>query len=376
GSNYFERVTYRLEPVPGGVNLIIRVVEKTTNFFKVGLNYNSEMNAALLLNATLRNVLIEGSRISLDLRLGNNLNTDLTWIIHTGLKPGFAIKDYHRFNRLDVYAYDYDGNKLAEFDFSQHVFGLEIMTTYANSFCLSTGMELELNTLKNTISPAIWNSPDEEHNNLLSYLIEFNLDMLDKSVYPLSGVKLHLLSRYITQEVVEQDGYSPFFRFFVEYHERLRLNPWWSTYFKFWGASVQTEKEITTDKIVYLGSQTVKGSENIPFLGLEFMELSARHGATALVGAQYEFFPNWFLLYEFNVGKVSNKLEYLFRDISYTNSKDVNDINNQQLLKERYVYGGGLTIGTESPIGPIEVTLTRNSRDSDLNFYFSVGYQF
>ncbi|MCD4652138.1 MAG: patatin-like phospholipase family protein, partial [Candidatus Cloacimonetes bacterium] len=54
GSNYFERVTYRLEPVPGGVNMIIRVVEKTTNFFQVGLNYNCELNAALLLNATLR----------------------------------------------------------------------------------------------------------------------------------------------------------------------------------------------------------------------------------------------------------------------------------------------------------------------------------
>jgi len=200
---------------------------------------------------------------------------------------------------------------------------------------------------------------------------------LNKSVFPRKGAKLQLLARYITQDVVEEEPESPYLRLFVDHHERVALNPWWSIYFKFWGASVQTKKPISSDKMVYMGSQIINGTENVPFLGLEFMELDGRHGITGLIGAQYEFLKNWYLLYEFNMGKTSNKFEYLWKDITHTQTTDIiGRVNENTDITERYIYGGGITIGAETAIGPVQVTLTRNSRDSDLNAYFSIGYQF
>ena len=72
GSLYFERVTCQFETQEIGVRLIIRVVEKVVNRLNFGLNYSTQHDAGILLNATFRNLMGHGTKLSIDSRLGHS----------------------------------------------------------------------------------------------------------------------------------------------------------------------------------------------------------------------------------------------------------------------------------------------------------------
>ena len=65
GTRFFERITYRLEPGAEGSRLVVRVIEQNESQFRFGIHYDSDREAAILLNNTYRNVMLEGSRLLL-----------------------------------------------------------------------------------------------------------------------------------------------------------------------------------------------------------------------------------------------------------------------------------------------------------------------
>jgi len=84
GSGFFERVTYKLEPMDKKYNLFVRVIEKVTNYFRVGLHYDSDLKSAVYLNTTFRNLFTQGSKLSVDLKLSDNLGLTGSYFIYTG----------------------------------------------------------------------------------------------------------------------------------------------------------------------------------------------------------------------------------------------------------------------------------------------------
>ena len=98
-SQFFERVTYRLEPQDGGTKLIIDVVEKNADAFRFGLRYDSSSKAALLLNTTFRNRAEHGSILLFDLRLGDQLQIDSQYFLHLGLGPRFGLRARGNYSR-------------------------------------------------------------------------------------------------------------------------------------------------------------------------------------------------------------------------------------------------------------------------------------
>ena len=64
GSQYFERVTYQIEPFGAGVRLLVHVIEKVVDRLNFGLNYTTQHDAGILLNATFRNLLGTYQKIS------------------------------------------------------------------------------------------------------------------------------------------------------------------------------------------------------------------------------------------------------------------------------------------------------------------------
>jgi len=104
-SQFFERVTYRLEPQDSGTKLLIDVVEKNADAFRFGLRYDSSSKAALLLNTTFRNRAEHGSLLLFDLRLGDQLQIDSQYFLHLGLSPRLGLRargNYSR-NTLEIY---------------------------------------------------------------------------------------------------------------------------------------------------------------------------------------------------------------------------------------------------------------------------------
>ena len=92
------------------------------------------------------------------------------------------------------------------------------------------------------------------------------------------------------------------------------------------------------------------------FFGLEYQE---RAGATAqmlLLGLQYEFLPKMFVQAGWTIGNTFDEW-------------------NTKLAMDSYINGAGLTLGTNTLLGPIFLTIMTSERHDFLT-YFSAGYNF
>jgi len=88
GTQVFHSIVYQINPLPDGmVELQFDCVEQSTNMFRMGLHYDKEFKARLLLNVTLRNALLNNSKAAAELSIGENPALSLSYFHSPGLKP-------------------------------------------------------------------------------------------------------------------------------------------------------------------------------------------------------------------------------------------------------------------------------------------------
>ncbi|MDV7394645.1 hypothetical protein RZS08_24895, partial [Arthrospira platensis SPKY1] len=92
GSGFFEVINYHFVPGIEGVGLVLNIEEASSGFFGAGLHYDNDYKASLLLNATFKNVGIKGSKVFIDLNLGENPLLRGLYLVDRGSKAGFGFR--------------------------------------------------------------------------------------------------------------------------------------------------------------------------------------------------------------------------------------------------------------------------------------------
>ncbi|MDP2807478.1 MAG: patatin-like phospholipase family protein, partial [bacterium] len=115
-TQFFERVSYRLEPSQGGVCLRVKVVEKDHQILGLGLRYDSNTNAEILIGLNFRNLLGHSSLLAADLRLGDSPELKLSEFIHPGLGPGLGERISLGIVKYPVFLYR-EGQRWASFNY-------------------------------------------------------------------------------------------------------------------------------------------------------------------------------------------------------------------------------------------------------------------
>jgi NTE family protein len=102
---FFESVTYRLEPARSGYSVILKFQELDHDKFRVGLRYDSREKASLLFNNTYRNWLIPSSTLRLTVRLGEMTSVEgqLYSYIGTNPKLGSSLRLKYSKDRFEQY---------------------------------------------------------------------------------------------------------------------------------------------------------------------------------------------------------------------------------------------------------------------------------
>ncbi|MCX6112590.1 MAG: BamA/TamA family outer membrane protein, partial [Proteobacteria bacterium] len=94
-----------------------------------------------------------------------------------------------------------------------------------------------------------------------------------------------------------------------------------------------------------------------PFVGLDYMSVSGPNAFVLGGAVQFEAFNNIYLIFKTNIGKLANQF------------KDVFNMSNNLL-------GAGVTLGWDSPIGPIDLTLMKEIKKNIFVASISIGYWF
>lgn len=363
GSQYFERVTYKLEPVPGGVKLIIRVIETSTNHFKFGLNYDSNLKSAVLLNNTFRNIIGQGSKLSLDIKLGENPAADASYFIHTSWKPGIGMGISLSYLNFNPQIWN-DQSHIPEASFEFTTISAEAVgqTIVSNSFTIGVGIQGQRTKLSPGQVPADWNSNQEKYGlfNVLGFL---QLDTYNTSSYPTDGVSVRLETKRVTEQFIKsKKNQQPSYQTLLfRYNGARPVSKTVTITDRLYCGAVSGD-EIRSEHLFYMGGQTEFELGFVKFHGLEFMEKTGRNIFVAGGGLQWEAWRNNYVILEVDAGNING----------LNQQEDFGDLFD---LKDLY-YGFGLTFGYNSVIGPMEVSFSRGSEHGDIHSSIRIGYPF
>ena len=196
GTNAFDKVYFRIY---GNENksLGIQVKEKNTSTLNAGFNFNSNDKASILLNLTLRNKLIKGSRLSIDAKLSKNTTVGASYQFSPGSLPEIHIGTIAK--NLNVEIFDRD-QKIASSDVSYVVGEVSFMQLFGSNYLMNAGIEGEYYKLDPLYNEDLEVSKIPTENSIISVFGKIRFDNLDNKYYPTRGFDLYTKFSYTSNK--------------------------------------------------------------------------------------------------------------------------------------------------------------------------------
>jgi len=360
GTLLFKKVTYGIGKTDSGNILTIDVEERSKSLFSLGVNYNTDYKASIYLNSSWVNLLMQGSKLSLDALLGENPRLDVTFFVFSGWNPK-GIKPTKKGWRFDFglnfSTSNYDlvnynnGNKISSFGYTDIAGNIFAQTIFKNSYAWGVGIQNEFNSIKAEFNP--FNAPSSTHKffNVYSYL---KFDTYNNSYFPEKGVLLNYEIRYLSKlydntvppGILINGRWSNA----IPIYRKLTIIPSLFTGFSF--------TDSVPDNYQYRigGLSTYYVKNGVPFVGEKLLEHKSLNYAIVRLDLQYEFFRKYFVVLIANAGKSASLPEKL-----------ISGGNN--------FVGYGISFGYNSLIGPVELMFMKSPEDN-LIAYLNVGFWF
>lgn len=363
GTWFFEKITYNLEPYHGGVKIVFKVEEKNTNYFRVGLHYDSDFKTSLLLNATFRNVITRGSKVSFDLALGDNPSVSALYYKNSGWNPKYNLLFWTRLipdfgfhfqvRNLEVYEYTNDA-RTASLNFVEITTDFFLQTNFSNNNAFLLGVKGDYSSVTGKISTT---TQYDARNYFLDIYGSYKVDSYNHAFYPTKGIKTCFKISYIkglSDNVVHAPG---FFQLTLRSNFIQSLTRKLSIIEGIYAGTFIGDT-LSNQYRYYLGGLSdtnMRGS--LPFVGMDFMQRAGNHAIVGKLNLQCELWKDNFLTLRSNIGKSTQDRKEL--------------LNTDNLL-----FGYGASYGYRSPIGPMEITLMRSNIKRSLSVFINIGFWF
>jgi NTE family protein len=354
GSGFFESIDYSFLPDEEGANLVIEVKEGGQGIMGAGIHYDSDYKVALLLNATFKNFLIKGSKLFVDVGLGENPKASAYYLVDRAEKPGFGIR-YTYFN-LDFKSFS-DGVVLDVISTNENRLELFTQISFKNTMQFKAGFEYEYFKIESTLE----NLLDYSFNSYLSLFLSLDADSYNRSSFSTAGSKFEFKAKYVMP--LSNDWLSDLFSnsliLQLKYNTNLPVGVK-STLKTGLIAGFTIKNAIPPFQHAFiLGGQNENNSFDgfIPFTGFRFVEQQGYNTLVGKIAWQYNVYQTFYITPKVDLGFLSADFEDLFS------------------LKQTMV-GFGVTFGYDSFIGPVELSLMGSNYNSKPIGFINIGYSF
>lgn len=358
GSLLFYSLEYNLAWVPGtGTVMTIKVEEKDTPTFSIGLHYDNEFGADVLFGTSLMNKMINGSKLTFELMLGGRSRITVKYNIYSwnkrkirhrfGFRPDLGIR---LDGSIDKYYTYFDGQKVSAVNYSMFSADVFAMNNFSNTNALFLGVNFEVAVLKASINPFEFKNTTD---NMISAYLNYQFDNQDNHSYPSSGHDLNIESRIIYD--FKQPGYYNFFNY-LSYDAVIPCGKIFAILTEV-NAGTVSGKNVPIPYMFYLGGSADSYRKGIvPFYGKQLMEYSDQSLWRAGLNFRFRFLKKFYATARGNVGQLSGQW---FDGI----------IGNEIL------YGGGASLGYNSYIGPLEISYNQSYKGEPI-FFLNLGFRF
>ena len=347
----YENVDYK---IVGDEKKTIHIIvkENSTSWLNVGLHYDTDLQAASLINLTLYNDRISGSNLSLDAKLSSLPMFSARYSLDRGWKPGFVASASYISDK--IWGYD-KGKRTAEVNVQLTNFQLGTQAILSNALRVSLGTSFEHFHFGTEIG--LPDGTELKDGTFFNYFAKVKLDEFDKPNFPVKGWALDGNFKMITDNGLTYNGKSPLavfgltFKGVKKISNRIALLP--SFYSQF---TLASEAPIYYKSYIGGFQKTNYFGIYLPFAGLRRMELSADNVALVRLDLRLRMWQKVFVSLNPNIGMYGDQAS--------------------PFTEGNFITGGGFSIAYDSVVGPIEFNIGSSNIHSKVNAFFSLGYSF
>lgn len=386
GTRYFDKVTYEIAKKGDKYELKIKVQESTDGKLKLAVHYDSENNIGINANLTYRNLLLPHSRALLEIDFSESPRVNLNFLKYIGAKQSAAVMLGLDYSNNERSAFE-NNIEAASLDANYYNLFFQIQSTGFQNFTFGGRYQFEYSNIKPIVGE-FGKRFEVIKNRDLSVKFFAKYNSFDSRYYPKKGMDFNVSYKYafdirnkitlaendslFTGNPTVEENYDPFGAFETYFTYIFKISNRFSVISKsaFVLTSLEDLTSLENDNLnftdyYFLGGFNPRFNHVSEYWGSQDKEyLSPNYFYTKLV-LQYELFNKLF---------VSGIVNYI--DVEYPMSLIYDISVGDNLGGERRRFGYGLSIGYNSPLGPISFSIANDTKNDDLLTNFSLGFLF
>lgn len=379
GSPYFSKLTYTLEKDDehDGYVLVFHAIENPRAMFRFTPHYDDRLGVGLITNFTLRNIVLPSSRLLLTLNIAENPGAKIELNSLLGKKQHFANHFFLNTYRYKLPLYS-EGDQLGHYRLNYFETGYGIHYNPGLNHQLGVNLFFKHNVVKP--QPDLQNIFEQaafkKHlTRDLGYEFFYRVNTTDDLYFPHQGINLELFLTHYLASRSEMDELVP--RTDFEYFISARKGPfasvmidhnWYKSFGRFTynfgvSAGLNTDDPGITGYFMLGGERYGNRNAYRNFAGFNMAEIYTQNYAIVKSNFRLELLKGLYISGTVNVGNTGETYEDLF-----------NAITDNPLPE--YIWGYTAGVKYDSLIGPIQLLMAGNNKDSKTRFQLSVGFPF
>ena len=350
-SKYMDKLYYTVED---GV-LHLDGEKGHLNRVGVGFNYQTGYGTTFNVGTDLFFSGKFGNNINLNFKFGDYLGADLGTLTYYGIRNRFGILTNIVYNESPFFLYD-KRRKTAKFMNREAYLNIGVFNQPSNNSMISYGILSKLSSLKQDTGGSLSQNLEYSENQAKTYL-RFKYDNLDSISNPMRGIKADLIYNFASSIGKSKSNlYGPAYSI----KGYIPINSKSSFVYGLNLASLRGDR-IRADQRIRLGGMYTNIDNNeFEFYGLNYQEKQVKDLISLTLGFKHKIVYSLYFNTKFNIA-------------TFTEDNPLN--NNDSRLWKNYSKGLGISISYDSPIGPIEFSVSSDLKHKRPIGSISIGYK-
>ena len=348
---YMDKVYYTIND-----NVLYLDGEKAhSNRIGVGANYQTGYGTTFNIGTDLFFNGKFGNNINLNFKFGDYLGLDLGTLTYYGIKNRFGILTNIGYNESPFFLYK-NKRKIAKFINREAYLNIGIFNQPSNNSMISYGVLSKLSSLKQDTGDSLSQNLEYSENQTKTY-IRLKYDNLDSISNPMKGIKADFIYNFASSFGKSKSNlYGPAY----SVKGYVPINPKLSFVYGLNSASLRGDRIRANQRIRLGGTYTNINNNEFEFYGFNYQEKQVKDLISLTLGFKHKIVYSLYFNTKFNIA-------------TFTENNSFG--NNNSRLWKNYSKGLGISISYDSPIGPIEFSISSDLKHKRPIGSISIGYK-
>ena len=355
GSQSYSSASYTLKETPEGYHLNFLLQEKYERRINLGIRFDSEEIASLLVNATADLKTHIPSRLSLTGRLGKRYAARIDYTLEPMQQRNFNFSYMFQYNDINIYE---EGERAYNTTYKYHLAEFGFSDVWYKNFRFGLGFRFEYYKYKDFLfKKPEFIGLDVESEHFLSYFAQVHYNTYDKGYFPSKGSDFKAAYSLYTDNMAQYNEQAPFSALSASWASVIPATRRFSIIPSIYG------RVLIGKGIPYPLKNAIGGEvygfyipQQLPFAGVTNMELM----------------ENSIIITSLKFRQRMGSIHYL----TLTGNYGLTDSHFFEILKGKQLFGISAGYGMDSVFGPLEISLGYSNQTDKGSCYVNLGYYF